>query len=938
MENNQSVEKIENVENDVKIIRTYLTHEQIEEILDEFKLPFNGIKIVIDDTNKMIRKLGRSFLETIKIYPEMFKDFKAHLSKKFYSCLMDAETPVGANTSDAIGQQATQALLNTFHNIGTLKSGGPDGINENISISKRKILYSIINMVNCKMSYKDVMDMKKDFIGITIKDLLSETPIPYIVNITNELKNNPSNPQLSQDQVKSILNGKHNWWYNYTNFEGIHDVVQSNNVSRTCLRLKFDSQKLFEYKFLLSELASFISKWKFEIKGSKASSDKKGKHSDITVEVFAVASPTNIGIIDIFIKSYDEMRDYLLMSLIHGDDFKELIVSGINKISNFYAISTNLTRVIRSIEKTSRFDEESGKRGTWIYLNDNRFLGIPYFRVIDMLKSAGLDIEVPFYTNPESYENQFTTIPLEYRSHKSCPELIRSTKLRGYLMGNMTEHEHPYTLMKQYDSNGSYNMVKSLINIEHYKYSKIGNGFEVVLFHAGDYEQQNGMVSNRKFKTKEKLNKYITSKSYRLYQETFKKLFDNYDDSILNYFKTESTENKFIGFEVNDGKDESKSIYVYYSLFQLKYIDYKINVNLDYVNSEFITMSLDSVLMKHFGVPSKVIEYFNVEVSSTFRTPRKYETKRVEVLEKRLFIKGKMFFTDRYDYLTEDNRDELLKTQKLKPLDRLFRFIKQNTTDEEQTYHSAETTGSNLSELIKHNKVAGNKTYCNDFHQTYAALGHECLRNMSCLDMINMINTQGYISVNYMNFVADVITHNGINPMTSEGISCQNRDFLSMATFDNAAKYIMNAASIGESKNVKSTSSSIFLGKRFELGTGSVGIKIDLTKINVITYEEGISEGFLQLTGSDTQSDELYLPDGSEVPISIPSLIINRMKPVKWIIDTFMDKDILYFTQRGNDRIKSTTFKRLSKLEQFDVDDYEDYDLKSITRNIYVRP
>ena len=919
-------------------IRKYLTIVQMEEICDVFMIPFNGIDTVISDYNEWNRMLSMQFLENVTIYDGMFDEYKEHLSNKFRTSLMEAETPIGANASDAIGQQATQALLNTFHSVGTIKSGGPDGINENISISaNRQILYSVIHLINGKMTYKEVMDIKKDFIGLSIKGLLLEEPEPHIVDIGKEYENNPFDQNKSLSERKKIFLSKNNWWYNMVRFDGVYDRVQSKGVKRTCVRLKFDIQKVFEFKFLLSEIAAFISKWKFEIKIPKRSSENKKKHDEKLVEVFAVASPTNIGIIDVFLKSYDEQTDHLLISLIHSDEFNELMISGIENIKNFYAVSSPVVRLIRDISETSRFDEEKGIKGTWIYLKDNRFDGIPYFRLIELLEASGLKVEIPYFNVPNSYRENFTTLPLEYHSHKSCPDLTSRFKLRGFLPRGTLEHQHPSTFVR-YQSNvpGTFNYNKINTPIKHYKFEKIGSGFDVCLYQFGESNElaNSNSLCTIKFKSKAHLTRFINENDNRLKLSVYRKNFNNKEEHMTSFFKESSSDFKTLAFEIASNPTGNK--YVVFYLFQLNYIDYQIDVNLDYVNSRFVTMSLDSVLMKHFGIPFDI----NNNFSDTFRVPKKYDVERIEPVEKRILVKGKMFFTDKYDYLGDPKRKELLadKTKKIDPIKRLLSYITSRTTNEQQTYVSAEASGSNLSALLKNDKVFGSKSFCNHFHQTWHALGHECLRNLLCYDMISMINNQGYISVNYINFTSDVITHNGINPMTSEGISCQGRDFLSMITFDNASKYIMNAALIGKSKSVNSTSSSIFLGKRFKLGTGAVDIGIDRTKININSRREGISEGFLRLTGLDMPTSELFLPDGSDEVIVIPKLIVGRMKPVKWIIDKFVEKDILYYIQRGIDNYKRITYMAFTKFPpNLDDSDSDDVVFKTVRQNKHSR-
>lgn len=937
---------------EIVFFERYLTEDEINGILDMFMLPFNNLDIVLDSVDNQVRTLGRFFLEDVKIYEGIYEEYKEHLRKKYEFSLIEAGTPIGAITSDAIGQQATQALLNTFHSVGTVKSGGPEGIKENIGVSpNRKIVYSIVHPRNGNLTYSEVMKLKTDFIGLSVSKLLLSPPKCEIIDIKEELKHNPFVESLTPIQRKKILKSKNSWWYSLSTFEGVYDKVQSSVTKRYCIRLRLDVQKLYEFKLMTSYIANFINKWKFQITIPKKVSKNPNKRETADEFVFAIPSPTNIGIIDIFMKSYDDSKDHMLISLIHSDEFKNLMVSGIDGISNFYAVSTSVTRLIRDIASTNRFDEAKGKKGTWLYLEDNRFSGIPYFRILNLLDKSGIKYEVPYFNKPNSYNDKFTELPFEFISHKSVHELRSSMKLRAYLFASMTEHKNPSFLVSNYSttgmgSAGSNQLNKIECKIDHYTYEKIGSGFEVALYPFSQSNVCDGILATKKFNSKSALVSYISSIEQRMTLENFIKLFNNKEESYINFFREPNNFYKIINFEVNDeiGK------YISYYMFQFKYIDYKIDVNLDYVNSRYITQSLDSTLFLQFGIPYDVANQGGVSLPESLRQYKIYDVVRIDEPEKRILLKTTMFSTDKYDHLnkphrkiiisfhrlvedftkdnggvifkeekqvilnklaeemnvilTEEEKKNILESEKLKPIDRFLKFIKERTNEADNNYVYGEASGSNFGELLVNPKVFGPKLICNHFYQVYEKFGLEGLRNTLAYDLINMINSSGYISVEYMNFLTNVTTHNGINPMTSEGISCQKRDFLAMITFDNAPKHTHTAALLGEEQNAISTSTCIFLGKLFKAGTGSVSICVDKSKLNVLTRKEGISEGFMKLTGIVNQVGGLVLTDENEEPIYIPKLTSGKFPRVDWVMDNFVEKDLLFYIQQGIDESK----------------------------------
>lgn len=935
----------------------YLTVEQINEICEELIMPFNGIDLVISSINSQLKKISKTYLENTEIYDGMFDQYKNHLKNKFLSSLIEAGTPIGAITSDAIGQQATQALLNTFHSVGSMKSGGPDGIKENIGISNnRKILYSIIHMKNSMMKFSDVMKLKKKFIGLTISDLLLETPESIFVDIRRELMKNPLSNDMNVSERKKIFKSKSFWWYSLSSFQNVLSEEEGFPSKRTCLRLKFDIQKLFEYDILIYEIANYLTNLKEPFKKPKV---------DIKDTILAIPSPTIIGVIDLFVKSLDDSKDYLLISLIHDNKFKNLVINGIEGISKFDPVSTSVIRLIRDVEETNRFDEENKKKGMWIYFNENRFNGIPYSRVLNLFDKAGLNYEKPYFKPESNFNKDYTDLPFDFFSHKIIQELKSSFKLRAYLLFGMQEHEIPF----YYDYEDGIK-VKKYIENNHYTFDQIKKGFEVAILFDSEMDEANGIVSRKKFKNQNEVLKFVASIENRLTKKKYNLLFD-YD--LEDFFENQNNQSGKICFEFKGNNDEQK--FMSYFIFQFNYIDYNIDVNLDYVNSQFVTQSLESVLLLQFAIPLKLINERKIFLPDSLRKYKISKVKNIEQFERRILLKSKMFLTDKYDFLADSNRnlsikyfreahkdfttnekialiiklcyefnveinqksleyfsskkleesnndsqvkyfDSLLNGTKITPLERLLKYLKDHTEEDDSNYVYAETAGSNFAEIITNPILKANKTICNNFYQVYACLGIEGLRNTLDYDLINMINNSGYISVEYMNLLTNVTTHNGINPMTSEGISCQGRDYLAMASFDNAPKYIQNAALLGEEHSTQSVSTCIFLGKNFKLGTGFAKISFDKTKLTQNNKKEGISYGFLKLTGIKPNTDKLTINDNDvEELIYVPRLVSYKFPLIPWIMDNFIQKDLYFYIKQGINLLKST------KLSMFKIKD-----------------
>ena len=220
-------------------------------------------------------------------------------------------------------------------------------------------------------------------------------------------------------------------------------------------------------------------------------------------------------------------------------------------------------------------------------------------------------------------------------------------KIRGYLFGNMKEHLIPSFQMPIIGSNGMTQLTKIDCKIEHYKSEKIGNGFEIALFPFSQSNNLDGILSSKKFTSKLSLIQQIVSMEQKMTLDNFLKLFTIRDEIYIKYFKELNTSFKIINFEIDDPNGK----YVSYYMFQMKYIDYQIDVNLDYVNSRYITQSLDSTLFLQFGIPYSIANQQGISLPDSLRQYKIYDVIKIDKPERRILLKTKMFMCAS-DYLS----------------------------------------------------------------------------------------------------------------------------------------------------------------------------------------------------------------------------------------------------------------------------------------------
>jgi hypothetical protein len=133
----------------------------------------------------------------------------------------------------------------------------------------------------------------------------------------------------------------------------------------------------------------------------------------------------------------------------------------------------------------------------------------------------------------------------------------------------------------------------------------------------------------------------------------------------------------------------------------------------------------------------------------------------------------------------------------------------------------ADSTGSNLKDLLSDPEIDNTRTYCNDVHEIVAALGIEAGRTFLIREVIDVINAEGYINPRHILLLVDYMSSLGkINGITFSGVSRQPIGALEKASFEQAMEVFREAGGFGEEKSVSGTSASIFIGKKALIGTG----------------------------------------------------------------------------------------------------------------------
>jgi hypothetical protein len=236
-------------------------------------------------------------------------------------------------------------------------------------------------------------------------------------------------------------------------------------------------------------------------------------------------------------------------------------------------------------------------------------------------------------------------------------------------------------------------------------------------------------------------------------------------------------------------------------------------------------------------------------------------------------------------------------------------------------YLYAVSNGTNLKRLLSHPLVDAKTTISSNPHEVLHTLGIEAARNfmIKSYDDIILANRE-YVNGRHIALLADYQTSRGmLVPFTSKGSALQNTGTLAKASFEEPIPAFVDAAVFGKSEEIKSTSTSIFVGKRMIMGTGCFKARIDREALEEADnvwemYKQMNPEKFETVNGTEqlkssnnmTDDDDLLLASaedqeegenddkkiglvGLDVPLSLmrldptPTLVRKETASLKYI-------------------------------------------------------
>ncbi|NIA10219.1 MAG: DNA-directed RNA polymerase subunit A'' [Nitrospiraceae bacterium] len=173
---------------------------------------------------------------------------------------------------------------------------------------------------------------------------------------------------------------------------------------------------------------------------------------------------------------------------------------------------------------------------------------------------------------------------------------------------------------------------------------------------------------------------------------------------------------------------------------------------------------------------------------------------------------------------------EELKNIKIKGIDGIKRAIIRKEKDEYVIY----TEGSNFEKILMVDGVDKSRTTTNDIYAIYNVLGVEAARNAIIHEAHNTLQEQGLnVDIRHIMLVADTMTSDGtVRPIGRQGVSGEKSSVIARAAFEITVNHLLKAAKKGEVDNLKGVAENIIVGQPIKLGTGSVELSVDVSKMS----------------------------------------------------------------------------------------------------------
>jgi DNA-directed RNA polymerase beta' subunit len=224
----------------MKTLKRLLTSEEIEDVLSVITSSSIRQPLEVEQYILNARETVRNQLLGLEMYPEVLPAFKAEIKKQYFDSLLQPGEMVGIIAASSIGEQNTQASLNSFHQSGAFKAnltGGLARMSELMNATSNTKTPSLTIFFNKQVKQDLEVIRSLAFTKLIYMDIDSLLDRLEIVD--------SSQPSFQLDK-----------WYEFFNtFEGDH----SSHGSTWVLQLYLNPKKLWKHQITLRTIVKKIN-------------------------------------------------------------------------------------------------------------------------------------------------------------------------------------------------------------------------------------------------------------------------------------------------------------------------------------------------------------------------------------------------------------------------------------------------------------------------------------------------------------------------------------------------------------------------------------------------------------------------------------------------------------------------------------------------------
>lgn len=374
----------------------YLSEQEMEDILKVLALPPAADPLSAQLAHAATKASLLNILENEEVSPSLINTDPTQLSlsneilRMHNNSIIAPGTPTGIADAEAVGSKSTQMTLNTFHASGSSKSVsfGIDGVRDMIFARKqRKNESCTIYFRNTMLTFADVIYMRANLVGSTVKDFISS----YLIDKPNRLSKY--------------------WWHGgYQNPMG-YISFQEGGVpnSHYALRIFLNLKEMYKQNVKIEQLAAIIIR-------------------DTGRACIPVYGPMKDGIIDLYptdaaLLAVQKMKtlweaiarmnaidiaEQLFLKRVVYTEFSKLRVKGVKGITAMFPVAMKVWKIVKEEKEVTdrslilaHIDKISLPQPQatlwWLTLNFSiiRDQGITVERLTQLLNLVGINVVQP---------------------------------------------------------------------------------------------------------------------------------------------------------------------------------------------------------------------------------------------------------------------------------------------------------------------------------------------------------------------------------------------------------------------------------------------------------------------------------------------------------------------------------------------------------------